>query len=64
MAMPNTANNKALPKATRRGHTPNIKAIPRTNSAAVAVQARNGMVKAGMKEFTSAVYLTKFAKFP
>jgi len=55
IAVPNNTSSSALPSATQRSQTPVIKAIPSTSSATVAAQARNGMVNAGMKEFTWAV---------
>ena len=55
MATPKMASNNALPRATQRGQTPRINASPSDSSAAVAAQARNGIVDAGMKDFTFAV---------
>jgi hypothetical protein len=55
IAIPNNASNTALPNATHRGHTPNINATPKNNSAAVAAHARYGIEYAGMNEFTFAV---------
>ena len=46
MAMPNSTSNAALPRAVQRGQMPRISATPRKNSAAVAAQARNGIVEA------------------
>src|ERR1700722_11640167 len=54
----------AAPKATQRVQRPRIRRMPSESSAIVAVHARNGMMTAGMKEFTSAVYFVKLAKFP
>src|ERR1700679_819932 len=39
----------------QRSHNPANRKTPRTNSAIVAVQARNGMEDGGMNEFTLAV---------
>ena len=64
MAVPNKNNNTALPRATQTRQIPKIKAIPKKSSAIVAAHARNGIVDAGMKEFTWAVYCTKCAKSP
>jgi len=62
--MPKRASRSALPRATQRKPMPLISATPKNSSAAVAAHARNGIVEAGMKEFTSAVYRTKCAKSP
>src|SRR3954470_12814218 len=55
MAEANSARSTALPSAARRTLKPTISATPNEISAAVALQARNGIVNAGMNELTSPV---------
>jgi hypothetical protein len=55
IAVPNTINSTALPRATQTRQIPKIKVMPKKSSAAVAAHARNGIVDAGMNEFTLAV---------
>lgn len=64
IAVPKRKSNVAAPKATHRGQIPITSAMPSDSSAAVAAQARNGMMNADMKELTWAVYCVKLAKFP
>src|ERR1051326_7286314 len=64
IADPNRINSPALPRATQTRQIPKIKAMPKKNSAMVALQARNGIVEGGMKELTFAVYRTNPAKSP
>lgn len=52
IAVPKRNNSPAAPSATQRRQTPRINPMPSDNSAAVAAQARKGIVNAGMKEFT------------
>jgi hypothetical protein len=42
----------AAPNASQRSGIPIISVMPSDNSAAVAAQARNGIMNAGMKELT------------
>src|SRR5260370_40367231 len=62
MAVPNKASKNAAASATKRAQIPRTKATPRKVSATVAAQARNGIVKAGRKEVTSAAYSRKCLK--
>lgn len=55
IAVPKKVNNTALPIATHTRQIPKIKAMPKKSSAAVAAQARNGIVEVGMNEFTLVV---------
>ena len=55
MAVPKSISRSALARAVQRSHTPANRKIPRTNSAIVAVHARNGIEDGGMNEFTLAV---------
>jgi hypothetical protein len=50
IAVPNRTSSSALASAIQRGQIPIMSVTPRNNSAAVAAQARNGIVDAGMKE--------------
>src|ERR1700751_4321260 len=62
IAVPKIASNPAAASETQRGHNPRIKRIPSDVSATVAAQAMNGIVAAGMNEFTCAAEDRKFAK--
>lgn len=64
MAVPKRKSSVAAPNATQRSRIPIISVMPSDNSAAVAAQATNGIMNAGMKELTCAVYCVKVAKFP
>src|SRR5579863_3479192 len=64
MAVPNSISRAAVARAIHFRQMPTRRAIPSPSSAAVDVHARNGIVHAGINEFTSAVYLTKFWKLP
>src|ERR1700727_668037 len=64
IAEPKRRSKVVAPKAPQRGQIPTISAIPSISSAAVAAHARNGIMKAGMKEFTWPVYSVNLAKFP
>ena len=55
IAVPNSTSSTVLLSATQRGQIPASSAIPKNNSAAVAAQARKGIVYDGRNEFTSAV---------
>ena len=63
MAVPKGKSSVAALSATQRSRIPMISVMPSDNSAAVAAQARNGIMNAGMKELTCAVYCVKVAKF-
>jgi hypothetical protein len=56
IAVPNIASRMADARETHRGHSPTISRIPSVVSVTVAVHAREGMIAAGKKEFTCAVY--------
>ena len=56
MAVPNKSSRMELPRAAQRSQMPSTRARPNASSATVADHARNGIVEAGMKEFTCAVY--------
>src|ERR1700741_1836668 len=62
MAVPNRTSSPAAASATKRSQIPRIKVMPRKVSAIVAAQARNGIVNAGIKELTFAVYSIKCLK--
>ena len=64
MAAANNKRSTELPRAAQRSQIPNTRGRPNENSAAVAAHARKGIVDAGMKELTLAVYATKPAKLP
>src|SRR5580704_17761047 len=64
MDIPNRKRSAAALKATQRVQRPRINKRPSESSAIVAVHARNGMIDAGRKEFTSPVYFSKLPKFP
>ena len=64
IARPNKASSTALQKETQRAQMPAMSATPSAISAMVDAQARKGMLNAGMKELTLAVYRSKLAKFP
>jgi hypothetical protein len=53
MAVPKSINRSAPAGAVQRSHTPANRKTPRTNSAIVAVHARNGVEDVGMNELSS-----------
>ena len=56
--MPNIVSNAALPYAAQRTQSSSTSNTPKLSAAIVAALARNGIVRAGIKEFTSPTHFT------